>query len=163
MQIQIFSIPIGGDASILDEMNHFLRANKIIDVKKDLAMMDGNSCWTFCITYMQDGKQADVPYGKQSKVDYKEVLEPEVFERFAALRKVRKQLSEKDAVPAYTIFTDAELAEIAKLEELTLSAVQGLTTVNKKRIEKYGSAIIANQEATADETSGTLDRKDSGA
>ena len=33
--------------------NDFLRANKIIDIKKELAQLNGNSCWTFCITYMQ--------------------------------------------------------------------------------------------------------------
>lgn len=49
MQIKIFNIPIGADESQVEEMNHFLRANKIIDIKKDLAMLNGNSCWTFCM------------------------------------------------------------------------------------------------------------------
>lgn len=29
-----------------EEMNHFLRANKVVDIKKELAMLDGNSCWS---------------------------------------------------------------------------------------------------------------------
>ena len=53
MQIKIFSVPIGDDGSMVEEMNHFLRANKIIDIKKDLAMLEGNSCWT------SDGKDSD--------------------------------------------------------------------------------------------------------
>ena len=45
MQIKIFSIPIGSSEAATEEMNHFLRANKIIDIKKDLALLDGNSCY----------------------------------------------------------------------------------------------------------------------
>ena len=126
MQIKIFSILIGGGDSMMEEMNHFLRANKIIDIKKELAMIDGNSCWTFCITYLQDNRPADTftansKSGSGTKVDYKEVLDAETFERFSAFRKIRKQIAESEAVPAYAVFTDAELAEIAKLKDLTLT------------------------------------------
>lgn len=68
MQIKIFNIPIGADDGLIDEMNHFLRANKIIDIKKELAMVGGNSCWTFCITYMLANRPSElgnVQNGKQ--------------------------------------------------------------------------------------------------
>lgn len=121
MQIKIFNIPIGADESFVEEMNHFLRAHKIIDIQKELGMQGGNSCWTFCITYMQDGKSADGPKTNgNGKVDYKEVLDTETFERFSNLRKIRKQIAESEAVPAYAVFTDAELADMAKIYPLTL-------------------------------------------
>ena len=37
MQIKIFNIPIGAEDTQMEELNHFLRANKIIDVKRELA------------------------------------------------------------------------------------------------------------------------------
>ncbi len=149
-----------------DEMNHFLRANKIIDIKKELAMLDGNSCWTFCITYLQDARLAGSAAAARlggSKVDYKEVLDAETFERFSAFRKLRKQIAESEAVPAYAVFTDAELAEIAKLKSLTLSAMQAIPGIGKKKMEKYGNAFIANQKEETDETNGQPDGKDSDA
>ena len=167
MQIKIFSVPIGDDGSMVEEMNHFLRANKIIDIKKDLAMLEGNSCWTFCITYLQDTRAAEVSGGRQvngnGKVDYKEVLEPEVFERFSALRKVRKQIAESEAIPAFAVFTDAELAEMAKLKELTPSAMQDIPGIGKKKIEKYGNAFMTSQNENKNETGWTSDGKDSDA
>lgn len=153
---------------MMEEMNHFLRANKIIDIKKELAMLDGNSCWTFCITYLQDNRPADAPTansksGSGTKVDYKEVLDTETFERFSAFRKLRKQIAESEAVPAYAVFTDAELAEIAKLKELTLAALQSIPGIGKKKVEKYANTFIANQKEETDETNGQLDGKDSDA
>ena len=50
MQIKIFTIPIGTEDTQIEELNHFLRANKIIDVKRELASIDGRDCWSFCIT-----------------------------------------------------------------------------------------------------------------
>ncbi|GEM_PF-4109076 len=52
MQIKIFTLPVLADIKDMDELNLFLRANKVIDIRKELAMVDGNHCWTFCITYM---------------------------------------------------------------------------------------------------------------
>ena len=128
-------------------------------------MLDGNSCWTFCVTYLQDNRQTETSMGRQSgsKVDYKEVLEPEVFERFSALRKIRKQIAESEAIPAFAVFTDAELAEMAKLKELTLSAMQAIPGIGKKKMEKYGNAFIANQKEESNETDGAPDGKDSDA
>lgn len=160
MQIKIFSIPIGGDESATEEMNHFLRANKIVDIRKELATVGGNSCWTFCITYILNNNPQAVKSG-ENKIDYKEVLSPNVFERFSALRKLRKQIAENDAVPAYAVFTDAELAEIAKLDNLTLSALQGIPGIGKKKVEKYGNILVNAELQSNNETSGAPDGADS--
>ena len=68
--------------------NHFLRANKIIDIKKELAQLNGNSCWTFCITFMQANRPTGTigeTQGGQKKIDYKEVLPADVFEVYSSL------------------------------------------------------------------------------
>ena len=164
MQIKLFSIPIGADDTATEEMNHFLRANKIIDIKKELALLDGNSCWTFCVTYMLSTRPLDVESVRQkssNKVDYKEVLAPEAFERFSLFRKIRKQIADSEAIPAYAVFTDAELAELAKLPELTIVAIQKIPGIGKKKIEKYASMFVTNQSNQADEAHGTFDGKHS--
>lgn len=139
----------------MEEMNHFLRANKIIDIKKELAAMDGNSCWTFCITYMLPNRPAEpdnARLGGSGKVDYKEVLEPTAFERFSQLRKIRKKVAEDEAVPAFAVFTDAELAEMAKLEEITPASLEKIPGIGKKKIEKYGNAFVPAEPKNSDET-----------
>ena len=165
MQIKIFNIPLGADEAQLEEMNHFLRANKIIDIKRELAMLDGNSCWTFCITYMLSARpqEADsMRHNQAPKVDYKEVLDPPVFERFTAMRKLRKQIADSEAIPAYAVFTDAELVDMAKLPTLTLEAMQQIPNIGKKKVEKYGNAFMLNDQQNAgNEAGGLFDAADS--
>ena len=47
----------------------------------------------------------------EGRIDYKEVLSAPEFERFARLRLLRKELAEKEGVPAYAIFTNEQLAQ----------------------------------------------------
>lgn len=162
MQIKIFNIPIGADDALVEEMNHFLRANKIIDIKKELAMLDGNSCWTFCVTYMLSNRPMETDNTKpaNTKVDYKTVLDAATFEKFSALRKVRKMIAESEAIPAFAVFTDAELSEMAKLPVLTSDVMLKIPGIGKKKVEKYGDTFINSQTVLVNETSGTSDRAD---
>ncbi|MBR6355074.1 MAG: HRDC domain-containing protein [Paludibacteraceae bacterium] len=63
------------------------------------------------------------------------------FAVFSQLRSIRKQLAEQEAVPAYAVFTDSELAEIAKLESIEPNAIQTISGIGQKRVEKYGIAL----------------------
>ncbi len=161
MQIKIFNIPIGAEEMQIEELNHFLRANKIIDVKRELAMFDGRGCWSFCITYMLNGQNAEQSKsGNSTKIDYKEILDSKTFEIFSNLRKIRKNIAEAEAVPAYAIFTDAELAEISKLQEVTTDTLRTVSGVGQKKIEKYGIRLIESLRQYMDETGRISDAAD---
>lgn len=146
MQIKIFTIPVVADDRDVEELNLFFRSHKIIDVRRELTQANDNNCWTFCITYLPGATlptAANKPDGQRSgKVDYKEVLDTETFERFARMRKMRKEISESEAIPAYAVFTDAELSEIAKLEVLDTAHMLKIPGIGKKKVEKYGNARV---------------------
>jgi hypothetical protein len=55
------------------------------------------------------------PATRPDREDYREVLSPEEFVVFSKLREVRKQFAEKESVPAYTIFTNEQLAEMVRV------------------------------------------------
>lgn len=153
MQIKVFTIPLFDFDSLIDELNSFLRSHKIVEIRKELVTYNNSQFWSFCITYL-----ADVKLGKQNasnqKVDYHSILDAASFDRFSTMRKVRAGLAKEEALPAYAIFTDAELAELAKLPTLTLSSMQSVEGVGKKKIEKYAKFFI---EGSADEKGGVSD------
>lgn len=162
MQIKIFTIPVVADERDMEELNHFLRSHKIIDVKRELTQTNDTSCWTFCITYMDVAALSTSVRNdavRHNKIDYKEVLDADTFERFSKMRKLRKEIADNEAIPAYSVFTDAELAEIAKLEVLDKANIQKIPGIGKKKVEKYGDAfcIIDKNESGKDETSGPTD------
>lgn len=166
MQIRIFTIPIVTDSSCQEELNQFLRSHKIVDIRSELAVHNGNSFWSFCITYMASGASDESSHqrnGRYGKTDYKQELPDEVFKRFVRMRSLRKEIAENEAIPAYAVFTDAELAELAKLEVLDTSSMAKIPGIGKKKIEKYGNAFCMIDYTSTDEheASGTPDRTDS--
>ncbi len=160
MQVKIFTIPILHSEDATEELNHFLRANKVVEVKKSVVQVDDSAYWTFCISYLPQMANAD--YQKGVKIDYKEVLGKEEFARFSEMRKLRKQIAEREAVPAYAVFTDAELAELAKIKDLGEKGMLDVVSIGKKKAEKYGHYFLTLIKDLDNAKSGTSDREDSG-
>ena len=113
MQIQIFNVPLTDSGERLLEMNRFLSGNKVLEVEQRFFQNEKGGCWSFCVRYLPtvNGFQT----ASKEKVDYKLVLSEADFALFSRLREIRKQIAIADAVPSYAVFTDDELAGIAKL------------------------------------------------
>lgn len=148
MQIKIFTIPIMGGEMLADEMNVFLRSKKVLQVKEHLVNHDSEGVfWCYSVRYVDDVAAAE---REKVKVDYREVLDEASFRRFSALREIRKRVAQDDAVPAYAVFTDTELAELSKVETLTDKTIRQLKGVGEKRVEKYAHHFLP--QATDEKT-----------
>ena len=72
---------------------------------------------------------------------------------FEALRSLRKEMADAQDVPAYVVFSDATLRELASAKPATLAAFRQIGGVGDAKLERYGerfvSAIrLAQQEGT---------------
>lgn len=144
MQIKIIDIPAQGSEAMQEQLNKFLRLQKILDIdRKFYVSSDNVGHWSLFITYLPTPTTVSSSTEKREKVDYKELLSEADFDKFVKLRLIRKQLAVDDAVPAYAVFTDAELAQIAQLSQVTLKDLQHITGLGEKRIEKYGKLLCA--------------------
>ena len=88
MQIKLFTIPIGDNGSAQDEMNRFLRGNKILEVQNQLISNENGAYWCFCVRYIERAMNSQT--SRQKKVDYKHVLDEAAFQKFSKLRATRK-------------------------------------------------------------------------
>ncbi|WP_426035072.1 DNA helicase RecQ [Cypionkella sp. TWP1-2-1b2] len=60
----------------------------------------------------------------------------------SALKAKRRALAEAAGVPAYVIFADKTLIEMAEVRPANLDAMMGITGVGAKKLESYGSAFL---------------------
>jgi len=61
----------------------------------------------------------------------------------ARLRDLRRTISREDQVPAYVVFTDRTLAEMAVRRPTSESAMGKIKGVGPAKIEKYGKRFLA--------------------
>lgn len=129
-----------GGESLSEEMNVFLRSRKILQVESQLISDHAGACWCFCIRYLD--QQAASSGKKKDRIDYKEVLDAASFQRFSKMREIRKGIANAEALPAFAVFTDEELAGMAKLENLTAATLKKVKGIGEKKVEKYGHFFL---------------------
>ena len=64
------------------------------------------------------------------------------FERFAALKAWRAEVARSHNLPAYVVFHDAALAEMADARPASLDELSGISGVGAKKLEAYGEEIL---------------------
>jgi len=141
MQIKIFTVPISDNGSEQIELNKFLSANKILEIEQFFYQNEKGASWCFCVRYLNNNGSLFTS-NASAKIDYKDVLNEKQFAVFSKLREIRKSMATQDAVPAYAVFTDVELAEISKLDTISENSVLQLKGIAEKRMSKYGKELI---------------------
>ncbi|MDB5657883.1 MAG: recQ [Cypionkella sp.] len=89
------------------------------------------------ITLRKDTIDKAVP-----RVAIKTQVSEEDASLLSALKAKRRALAEAAGVPAYVIFADKTLIEMAEIRPDTLDAMMGITGVGAKKLESYGAAFL---------------------
>ena len=142
-QFTFFRIHKENLAEVTMELNHFLRAHRIVNVDRQFVGDGEKSCWFFCVEYFETGlrEEANGQF-PHAKVDYREVLSAPDFALYSKLRDKRKALAEAEAVPPYTIFTNEQLAEMVTSKADSLAALRKINGIGEARVTKYGAEFL---------------------
>ena len=89
------------------------------------------------ITLRKDTIDKAVP-----RVAVKTQVSEEDASLLSALKAKRRALAEAAGVPAYVIFADKTLIEMAEIRPNSLDAMMGITGVGAKKLESYGLAFL---------------------
>jgi len=73
----------------------------------------------------------------------KQLVSEEDAPMLSALKAKRRALAEAQGVPAYVVFTDRTLIEMAETRPATLDAMAGITGVGATKLERYGATFLS--------------------
>jgi superfamily II DNA helicase RecQ len=140
MQIKLFTIPVGDAGTALEEMNRFLRNNKILEIHDELINNDKGAYWCFCARYIEKTFQESTH--EKARVDYKQILDETTFMKFAKLREIRKKVAAEEGLPAFAVFTDEELSGLAKLNDITQKSMLSVKGIGDKKVERFAKYFM---------------------
>lgn len=129
-----------------DRLNVFISTHAVTSVSEKFVDDGQNSFWSVRVAITENLAKNPVDNSKPSKratVDYRDVLSPEVFAIYAKLRSLRNNMAEQQSMPAYAIFTNEQLAEMAKLEHPSKHAISEINGIGEKRLALYVDQFIA--------------------
>ena len=87
----------------------------------------------------RDGKPAKAARGRDK---FAPALDPHGLQRFEELKAWRAEVAREHNLPAYIVFHDATLAEMAQTAPTTLDALGQISGVGAKKLEAYGAEIL---------------------
>jgi len=141
MQYEMFSVPADDGQEETEELNRFLRANRIVSVEK--VFRDSTTPrWYFSVEYLEGTPGDGQGHRRRRRVDYKEILNPEDFTVFSRLRDLRKELAQADAVPVYAVCTNEQLAAMVTNRCTTKEALQAVDGFGEMKLKKYGERFL---------------------
>jgi superfamily II DNA helicase RecQ len=147
-----FWIPAMQPDQAEEELNQFLQSHRIVSAEHHFVADGAKSAWALCVEWMEGESRASP---RKPKVDYREVLDAETFDVFAALRSCRKELAERHNVPVYAILTNEQMAEIARRRPQELDQLKRVDGFGDKRVERYGEALMSTLRAALTREEGT--------
>jgi hypothetical protein len=136
LQYAVFYLPPAASTTEQEDLNRFLRGHRIIQTWKEFVTTSGMPGWAILVEYMEDGKAGTAPQGK---IDYKEILSEIDFAIFCRLRDVRKTLAEQHGLPVYAVFTNEQLAEIARKKPASTNELMKIDGIGQGKIEKFAA------------------------
>jgi superfamily II DNA helicase RecQ len=153
-QYKTFFVSPFGEATVCDELNKFLKSNRIINVEKSLIDGERGTGWLFLIEYGADIRPTA---GGSQHIDYREILSEQDYALFDKLRGLRKEVAEKQGLPVYAVFTNDQLAAMIKSKASTLKDLAAVPGIGESRIKQYGGqflGLLGNNipQGTANET-----------
>lgn len=161
MQFKSFRISLSGGEEVEAALNRFLSGHRVLSVERALVQDGSSSCWAVLVEHHVSSATGDAfaKTGGKGRIDYREVLSEEDFRVYCRLREVRKRLSEKDGVPAYTIFTNEQMASLVRGRAASVTDLQKVSGVGVAKARKYGEAFV---EVLSDAWNTGDDRTDRG-
>lgn len=147
MRLRFFRIPVLDSAAAEAELDRFLTSHRVIELERQL-VVDGPRSWAICVGYVDATTASSTrptadTKGSKRDVDYREVLSPDDFRVYALLRALRKTIAERDAVPAYSVFTNEQLAAMVTGRVRTAAELAKIPGIGQSRIDKHGAAFLA--------------------
>jgi superfamily II DNA helicase RecQ len=140
VKLRFFMVPMLDGDEESQELNRFLSMNRVLLVERHFVSDGPRSAWAICVSYLDRGGRPAPEQGK--RVDYREVLSEADFAVFVKLRNLRKSMSEKEGLPAYTLFTNEQLAAMVQQRVTSLKALEEIQGVGSARVKKYGAAFL---------------------
>lgn len=126
----------------LDDLNAFLASERVASAVHHVVDAPGGPMLVFVV--QTAGRRAAPAVRCEPRIDYRATLPPEEFALFSRLRDERKKIAEAEGVPVYTIFSNAQLAEMVRRRAQSPADLLAIDGVGEARTARYGDRMIAH-------------------
>lgn len=151
MQIKLFTMPAFGGDEVEAEVNRFLRSHRVLQLERHFVAEQGGY-WALMVEYTGGDPVAEAPpASRRERKDPSAEMSDAEKERFNLYRDVRKEIAQQRAIPPYLVFTNEELAILARLPVVNEETTKDIKGIGPQRLKDY-VAYFFNLNSHAEES-----------
>ena len=154
MKLRVFTLALDRDSGRFDdtELVQFLSERSATLVSDHAFEVDGWPTLALVVGYREPARPRPASSATRP-ADLRAGLGPDDRRRFDALRRWRNERAKRDGRPAYVLFTNAQLADVARQAPASLTALGELDGVGEARVRNYGADVLAVLQSVAEDHS----------
>ena len=144
MRLKVFTLGFDPTTGRFDdsEAREFLAEREALHVFEHFFTFDGVPIWALLVTYRDPAEPgaARVPRARPEPASELSESDRALYE---ALRRWRNDRARRDGRPAYILFNNRQLADIARLRPNSVVALQEVPGVGEGKARSYGEDVLA--------------------
>ena len=149
LQMKLFAMRFCDELDGFDDesLRAFIAGKEIVTLKEQFFFKDNIPYWSVMLMYKSKPRPIDLSKESQKKDEdrkdaYRSVLTEESTPLFNLLREWRNEKAKKVGYPAFYMFSNLQLAQIAVKNPETLTQLASVEGVGRVKIKKYGEEIL---------------------
>lgn len=147
-ELHLLTLPFDPATGGFDEqaLRLHLLGRELIRAEPSFFVHEGQPFWTVAVE-SRPLPEPEAPPQRQDRADEppprrSRELDPAGRQRYGRLVAWRRQAAEREGVPPYVIFTNAQGTELAERAPRTLEALGQVQGIGRKRVQRHGAAIL---------------------
>ncbi len=142
MKLRVFTLAYDPVEQRFDdaELNDFLEHRDVVSVAEHLFVHEQLPTWALMVTWREP--RPAPRQGKRKNPDWVADLDEADTAVYDALRSWRNARAQEEGKPAYALFTNRQLAEIARRRPTSVSAIGEVQGIGPSRVERYGEDVL---------------------
>ncbi len=144
MKLKVFTLHLGAKTGAFDDsaLTSFLAERDVIAVDEHFFVHDGAPRWALLVQYRDEPPRARRQPSEEPAQDWRADLSAGEADLFSALRTWRNNRARRDGRPAFVLFTNRQLAAIARLRPESLAELATVPGVGEARVRDYGESVL---------------------
>jgi len=143
VKLKTFTLRLAGDGFDDGPLVDFLEHREALAVHEHFFVHGGEPLWAVLISYREPPREGDAPRAAPPRRDPQAELSAPDRALFESLRRWRNERAVRDGKPAYLLFTNRQLAEIARARPESKAELEAIPGIGEGRIGALGDELLA--------------------
>ena len=145
MKLKVFTLQLDPATGCFDDaaLTAFVEPREVLSVHEHFFVHEQTPTWALLVCYRDVPRPGERDRGAESRTDWRAELSDDERPLYDALRKWRTERARREGRPPYVLFTNRQMAEIARRRPDTNAALLEIDGIGEAKVRDWAEEVLA--------------------